>query len=201
MARCCGAIDLLPEAELAIRGRVFDVINLPNGLVQVSPNVRVVLRERQFQVSGEVLVPRAEIRLKEIAESAVQPSADTVVHGRSQTVVEQAPALFVLDGLRVRLGEKVSFEGFGLKTRLTGEMSLSHAAVPVMHPRRESYLESGKRIIVRAIIEHSGSGIPIPSAILPHINAAIGHYTAWMLQAGEPVYRINLVRHPLPGHA
>ncbi len=39
----------------------------------------------------------------------------------------QAPALFVLDGLRVQLGEKVSFEGFGLKTRLTGEMSLSHA--------------------------------------------------------------------------
>jgi translocation and assembly module TamB len=37
--------------------------------------------------------------------------------------------LFVLDGLRVQLGEKVSFEGFGLKTRLTGEMSLSHAAV------------------------------------------------------------------------
>jgi translocation and assembly module TamB len=118
---------LLPEAELAIRGRVFEVIDLPNGLVQVSPNVRVVLRERQLHVSGEVLVPRAEIRLKEIAESAVKPSTDTVVHGRSETVVEQEPALFVLDGLRVQLGEKVSFEGFGLKTRLTGEMSLSQA--------------------------------------------------------------------------
>lgn len=118
---------LLPEAELSIRGRVFDVINLPNGLVQVSPNVRVVLLERQFHVSGEVLVPRATIKLKEIAESAVQPSADTVVHGRSKTVVAQAPPLFVLDGLQVRLGEKVSFEGFGLKTRLTGTMSLSQA--------------------------------------------------------------------------
>ena len=40
---------------------------------------------------------RAEITLKEIAETAVKPSADTVVHGRSQVVVEQAPALFVLD--------------------------------------------------------------------------------------------------------
>jgi translocation and assembly module TamB len=119
--------ELLPEVDLAIRGRVFELINLPDGLVQVSPNLRVVRRERQFAVSGEVLVPRAEIRLKEIAESAVKPSVDTVVHGRSQTIVKQEPALFVLDGLRVQLGEKVSFQGFGLKTRLTGEMSLSHA--------------------------------------------------------------------------
>ena len=120
---------LLPEAELAIRGRIFDVIKLPNGLVQVSPNVQVVLREQQFHVSGEVLVPRAEIRLKEIGESAVQPSTDTVVHGRSQTVAQQSLPLFVIDGLKVRLGEKVSFDGFGLKTRLTGEMSLSQSRV------------------------------------------------------------------------
>ncbi|MDQ1302898.1 MAG: hypothetical protein QG595_881, partial [Pseudomonadota bacterium] len=118
---------LLPEAELTIRGRVFEVINLPNGLVQVSPNVRVVLRERRFLVGGEVLVPRADIRLKKIAESPVRPSTDTVVHGRSKVAVAEAPALFALDGLRVQLGEKVSFEGFGLKTRLTGEMSLAHA--------------------------------------------------------------------------
>jgi translocation and assembly module TamB len=119
--------ELLPEVDLAIRGRVFEVINLPDGLVQVSPNLRVVRRERQFLVGGKVLVPRAEIRLKEIAESAVKPSVDTVVHGRTQNIVKQEPALFVLDGLRVQLGEKVTFRGFGLKTRLTGEMSLSHA--------------------------------------------------------------------------
>jgi translocation and assembly module TamB len=118
---------LLPEAELSIRGRVFELINLRNSQVQVSPNVRVALLARQFHVSGEVLVPRATIKLKEIAESAVEPSADTVVHGRSQTVVEQSPPLFVLDGLRVRLGEQVSFEGFGLKTRLSGDLSLSRS--------------------------------------------------------------------------
>lgn len=118
---------LLPEAELSIRGRVFEVINLRNTLVQVSPNVRVVLLERQFHVSGQVLVPRATIKLKQIGESAVEPSADTVVHGRSQAVAAQTPPLFVLDGLRVQLGEQVSFEGFGLKTRLGGELSLSQS--------------------------------------------------------------------------
>ena len=120
---------LLPEAELTLKGRVFEVINLPSGLVQVSPNIRVVLLEKQFRVSGELLVPRAEIILKKIAESAVQPSPDTVVHGRGETVVRRAKPLFVVDDVRVQLGEKVSFDGFGLKTRLTGEMKLSQAQV------------------------------------------------------------------------
>ncbi|MCL4791519.1 MAG: translocation/assembly module TamB domain-containing protein [Gammaproteobacteria bacterium] len=120
---------LLPGAEFAIKGRVFEVIDLPNARAEVSPNVRVVLDKRQFRVSGEVLVPRASIKLKAIGESAVQPSPDTVVHGRSQARVSQPPPLFVLDGLRVRLGEQVSFEGFGLKTRLTGGMSLSQGQV------------------------------------------------------------------------
>lgn len=116
---------LLPEAEISIKGRVFELIDLRNSLILISPNVDVVLRERQFHVTGDVLVPRAEIKLKEIGESAVQPSSDTIVHGRSMTVLESTPPLFVLDSLRVRLGEKVSFDGFGLNTRLSGEMRLS----------------------------------------------------------------------------
>ncbi|MDH4022877.1 MAG: hypothetical protein OEV14_07105, partial [Gammaproteobacteria bacterium] len=69
--------QILPTAEATVKGRVIDVIRLPEGLVQVSPDVRVVLRDRQFRVSGEMLVPRAEIKLKKIAEGAVQPSPDT----------------------------------------------------------------------------------------------------------------------------
>ena len=119
--------QLLPTAEATVKGRVIDVIRLPEGLVQVSPDVRVVLRDGQFRVSGEMLVPRAEIKLKKIAESAVQPSPDTIVHGRNLVVVKKPPPLFVLDGLRVRLGEKVSFEGFGLTTGLTGGLTLSQS--------------------------------------------------------------------------
>jgi len=126
-----GALDwrnrLLPAAEATVKGRVFDIINLPQGLVQVSPDVRVVLADGQFRVGGEVLVPRAEIRLKKLADSAVKPSPDTIVHGRDTVVVQQAPPLFVLDGLNVRLGERVSFEGFGLKTGLTGGLRLDQS--------------------------------------------------------------------------
>ncbi|MCL4721067.1 MAG: translocation/assembly module TamB domain-containing protein [Gammaproteobacteria bacterium] len=118
---------LWPTAELTIKGRNVDVINLPEGLAQVSPNLTVALRDRQFRVSGDVLVPRAEIRLKQLSEAAVAPSPDTIVHGRSATVTEKRAPLFVLDGLRVRLGERVSFDGFGLKTGLAGNLTLRQA--------------------------------------------------------------------------
>ncbi|MEO8445389.1 MAG: translocation/assembly module TamB domain-containing protein, partial [Gammaproteobacteria bacterium] len=119
--------QLLPTAEATVKGRVIDVIRLPEGLVQVSPDVRVVLRDRQLRVSGTMLVPRAEIRLKKLDEAAVEPSDDTVVHGRQVAVVEKSPPLFVLDDLQVRLGENVTFEGFGLKTGLAGGLRLNQS--------------------------------------------------------------------------
>jgi translocation and assembly module TamB len=118
---------LVPAAEATVKGRVFDVISLPEGFVQVSPDVRVVLADGQFRVSGELLVPRAEIRLKKLEESPVRPSPDTVVHGRAVEATGKSPPLFVLDGLAVRLGERVSFEGFGLKTGLTGGLRLAQS--------------------------------------------------------------------------
>jgi len=119
--------QVLPTGEATVKGRVIDVIRVPEGLVQVSPDVRVLLRDGQFRVSGDVLVPRAQIKLKKIEEGAVQPSPDTVVHGRDIAAAEKPPPLFVLDGLQVRLGERVTFEGFGLKTSLTGGLRLSQS--------------------------------------------------------------------------
>ena len=119
--------QLVPTAEATVKGRVIDVIRLPEGLVQVSPDVRVVLRDGQFRVSGDMLVPRAAIRLKKLAQSAVQTSPDTIVHGRDVAAVEKTPPLFVLDDLQVRLGKKVSFEGFGLKTGLDGALLLNQS--------------------------------------------------------------------------
>jgi len=119
--------QLVPTAEATVKGRVFDVIRLPEGLVQISPDVRVVLREGQFHVGGDLVVPRAEIRLKRLEQSGVQVSPDTIVHGRDVVSVEKRPPLFVLDDLQVTLGKKVSFEGFGLKTGLAGGLLLNQS--------------------------------------------------------------------------
>jgi translocation and assembly module TamB len=114
----------VPSARLVLRGRQFDVANIPEAFVQVSPDVTAVLADGQLRVGGELLVPRAEIRPKRIGEGAVSPSPDVVVHGREEVRRVRGRPFFVLDGLRVRLGRDVRFDGLGLKTDLTGSLTL-----------------------------------------------------------------------------
>jgi translocation and assembly module TamB len=116
--------EFVPSARLVIRGRQFDAVNIPEAFVQVSPDVTVVLADGQLRVGGELLVPRAEIRPKRIGEGAVAPSPDVVVHGRDEARAVRGRPLFVLDGLRVSLGRDVRFDGLGLKTDLTGSLTL-----------------------------------------------------------------------------
>lgn len=115
---------LAPAARLAVQGRQFDVINIPDGYAQVSPNVTVVLSGGQFRVGGELLVARAEIRPQRVGGGAVEPSPDTIVHGREEARPVRSRPLFVLDGLRVRLGNDVRFDGLGLKADLGGSLTL-----------------------------------------------------------------------------
>jgi translocation and assembly module TamB len=116
--------QFVPSARIAVRGRQFDVANIPEAFVQVSPDVTAILADGQLRVAGELLVPRAEIRPKQIGEGAVAPSPDVVVHGREEQRRARGQPFFVLDGLRVQLGRDVRFDGLGLKTDLTGSLTL-----------------------------------------------------------------------------
>lgn len=115
---------LVPEGRFTVTGENFELINLPEGIVRVSPDIRVALLDGVFRVSGRLLVPRASITLREIADSAVEVSPDVVVHGRETGSAVRRPALFVLDGVEVVLGQDVSFEGFGLTANLAGSLIL-----------------------------------------------------------------------------
>lgn len=116
--------DLVPATRLLLRGRLFEVLNLPAAEVQVSPDVSVELVAGQFRVGGELLVPRARIRPKQLDSGAVTPSPDAIVHGRETIDRGRGRPLFVLDGLRVRLGKDIRFEGFGLKADVKGAFTL-----------------------------------------------------------------------------
>ena len=69
--------------------------------------------------------------------------------------------------------------------------------ITIVHARSKRDLKPFCQIILRTIIKYRGDRVPVPSPILPHINAAIGDNTARMLQATKPMHRIDLVAHPL----
>lgn len=116
--------QFVPAATLAIKGRLLEAINVPDAELQVSPDVTVDLVGGQLRVRGEVLVPYARIRPRRLDAGAVAPSPDTIVHGRSEQRPAAGRPLLVLDGVRVRLGRDVRFEGLGLRSDVTGAIAL-----------------------------------------------------------------------------
>lgn len=121
-----GTVDpfaLLLLADLRLEGENFQVLNTAQARAWVTPNLHLVRDAKGATLSGELNVPRADITPKGFGGGGVEVSADQVLVG-----VEAPPpaqTLPVYADLRLVLGERVQIEGFGLRTRIAGAVSVS----------------------------------------------------------------------------
>jgi translocation and assembly module TamB len=118
-----GSIDLAaaggPAVDLGIRGEAFEAVRVPEVLLLVSPDLRIQ-GNAPYRLSGTLRIPRATIELQELPSGTVSVSDDEIVIGE-QVQDQPAAASRNLDAkVRVELGDKVTFEGFGLRTGLSG---------------------------------------------------------------------------------
>ncbi len=104
--------------DVTIQGTDFQVVRLPEALVTISPELRISGAE-PYQISGKLLIPKAQIEIKEIPASAVGVSSDEVIVGR-EAKAKKTGTQGVEADVQVELGDQVSLKGFGLKTKLTG---------------------------------------------------------------------------------
>jgi translocation and assembly module TamB len=110
------------RSEVRIQGSNFELIRLPNWRVNASPDVTVLLDERQLRVRGEVTVPSANIELKDIPETAEEPSIDAVVHRTDEA--KPAPRRVLDIDVKAVLGDDVHVSAFGLQTGVSGELRI-----------------------------------------------------------------------------
>lgn len=114
--------------DFDIEGNRFEVANTVDARVFVSPDLEVSLRESGIAINGEVLVPRAEITPKELPESVVTASSDeVVVTDESEESIAAAAPRELEARIRIVLGDEVSIDGFGLKARLAGGVTVTQA--------------------------------------------------------------------------
>jgi len=71
-----------------------------------------------------VLVSEAEFVVQELGRSAVMTSDDVIVHEEEQPGQRRTPGPRLVGSLDLQLGDRVSFSGFGIETRLTGGLQL-----------------------------------------------------------------------------
>ncbi|MDH4125737.1 MAG: translocation/assembly module TamB domain-containing protein [Gammaproteobacteria bacterium] len=120
-----GRIDRLMQAsrslQLELTGKAAEMVNWPEYHVWGSPQLTIVGNAQGWQLSGDLVVPRAAIQVREIPVEATTVSADIVVLGAEEIRVEPTR---IAGEVRLTLGNEVRIKALGLDTGLSGELLL-----------------------------------------------------------------------------
>jgi translocation and assembly module TamB len=109
-------------ARLSVQGRRFVASDTEEARVIVSPDVQVTLEGQTVAVTGEVVVPEAEIAQQK-RRAAIPISDDVVILPPSEEQVEAAnKQMEISSRVRVVLGEEVEVAASGFTGRLEGSL-------------------------------------------------------------------------------
>lgn len=120
------ALPLEQEAYLAIEGDRFRAMQMPTMTVDISPDIRIFVKDKLIDIAGTVGVPYASINAPEF-ENAVARSGDITVTEQGEPVLTKQDNLGnfkVNAAIRVNLGEDVSVNAYGFEGKLSGSLEL-----------------------------------------------------------------------------
>ena len=103
---------------ISIKGDNFEISRIPEAAVTASPDLEVKLQHRSINIGGDLLIPYAKLQPKDIT-TAAQVSNDTVIVGG---VEAPEPKWTVTTRVRLILGDRVNFFGFGFEGQLGGRL-------------------------------------------------------------------------------
>ncbi len=106
-----------------LTGDQFLAANLPEANVAISPDLRIAAALSGMGVSGTIKIPKAEISLGDLSASAIEPSPDEVILGEEKK--PDGPPWPFIANVKLALGERVAISGFGLHSRLAGDLNIS----------------------------------------------------------------------------
>lgn len=106
--------------EMRIQGSDIEVSNIPEARVNASPDLKIKIRNKSIDIDGKIHIPYAKLQPKDIS-SAESISSDVVIIG--EDTQENTPWV-VTSSIRLSLGDRVSFYGFGFEGRFGGEVLL-----------------------------------------------------------------------------
>lgn len=145
------------RAQIDINGDNFEIVRLPDWRVSASPAISVALDSKKARVSGDILIPTANLVLNTIPETAEQSSPDAVVHLAETT--DETPRRRIDVDVNARLGEDVRVQAFGLATGLEG-------AVNIKGGTHAPYIGSGRLRLRDGRFEAYGQSLQIESGEL-----------------------------------
>ena len=135
-----------PETQLQLRlqGEQLLAANTPEARIWVSPDLELIQTPQRISLKGKLLIPRADITPQKFnAGGGVAPSADQVIINGDGEIQDRGSGNLQAQ-VEVVLGDKVRFEGFGLKTRLAGSITAIERPGKLTAGRGELHLIDGR---------------------------------------------------------
>lgn len=130
------------SGELAVSAEPLMLRPEPDIQLQVAPDLQFKFTPRSIAITGELKVPEAQVEVTELPEQAETVSADAVI------VDEQKEAddarLAISADIELSLGDKVNFEGFGLETRVSGNLRLQQSGGELLKANGRLQLVEGR---------------------------------------------------------
>jgi translocation and assembly module TamB len=173
--------DAVPTADLRLQGEEFELANTRDARIVVTPDLTIVAGAERIDVAGEVFIPRAAITPQDVPAGAIAASGDQVLVGAGDELAPEPPQPLHAR-VRIRLGDEVHFDGFGLTARFEGNV------VAVQRPE-SPVTGTGELRILDGEYRAYGQGLVIESG---RIFFAGGPIT-------EPAIDLRAVRRPQQG--
>jgi len=106
--------------EILIDGNDFEFSNIPEARALASPKLKISIVQRSINITGNVEIPYAKLQPRDIS-SAAHVSNDVFIIGDKNIKEEK---WLIHTKIRLSLGERVSFYGFGFEGRFAGNLLL-----------------------------------------------------------------------------
>ena len=204
------------NAEIKIKGTNLQFINTHEALAVMNPDIRIKVTPKTVDILGNIHIPNAKITLNAIPESSVDESDDVIVIGEKKADGSFS-AVKIHPNLIVSLGKQVKFKGFGLDTKLSGSVRVTHdqqailtqGSIKISEGRYEAYGQNltinDGRLVFNGPPTHVGMDVKAMRQI-EDISAGI-HLTGTLQQPKTKLFSTpslsesNILSYLLTGHS
>jgi translocation and assembly module TamB len=129
-------------AKLSLKGEKFQLANLPEAQVVITPDISLESNKDIIKVRGKLGIPVARVEIHDLPEGSVDVSSDVVVANEDGTVEEVVSSKIDAE-IVIALGDDVHFKGFGLDADLGGRLTVNQKAGKYPTANGELKIEGG----------------------------------------------------------
>lgn len=102
----------------------LEIMNIAEAYVIVDSDIDLALQGSTIDITGDVAIPRARLRPRALPEGTETLSEDVMIISEKEAAETKTPWL-ITSRIRVKMGELVDFDGFGVSGKLRGDLLIS----------------------------------------------------------------------------